>query len=253
MHESRARGSSGGRGGRPRRARRPRPGGRTGSGRRGRRWEAGSAPDRQRRTAVDAGKGPSTDHRPTDRGGSAPGKAPTPQPEPATVTVPSVGIDAAVVELGLLPDRTLEVPSRFSDAGWYVDGPEPGEPGAAVIVGHVDSTTGPAAFFGLRDVRPGDRALVARDRADTLTFVVDAVEQHPKDRFPTEHVFRGGPTPTLRLVTCGGRSTVTVAPMTTTSSCSPPCGRRDAASTGARPPLHRGTAQEVTGSLAGPA
>ncbi len=227
---------------------------------------AGPVPDgeggggRPARPPTGRGAPPSTPERapapttgPPTEAAPPPGKAPTPQPEPATVTVPSVGIDAAVVELGLLPDRTLEVPSRFSDAGWYVDGPEPGEPGAAVIVGHVDSTTGPAAFFGLRDVRPGDRVLVARDRADTLTFVVDAVEQHPKDRFPTEHVFRGGPTPTLRLVTCGGRSTVTVAPMTTTSSCSPPCGRRDAASTGARPPLHRGTAQEVTGSLAGPA
>ena len=34
--------------------------------------------------------------------------------------------------------------------------------------------------------------------------VVTAVEQYPKDAFPTEEVYGPTPTPELRLITCGG-------------------------------------------------
>lgn len=124
--------------------------------------------------------------------------------EPVRVTVPSVGIEAALVPLGLEADGTLEVPSDFATAGWYVEGPEPGEPGPAVIAGHVDSHTGPAVFYRLRDVRPGATVEVSLADGDVERFEVDGVERHPKGAFPTQRVY--GPTdePTLRLVTCGG-------------------------------------------------
>lgn len=124
--------------------------------------------------------------------------------QPVRVAVPSVGIDAALVPLGLEPEGTMEVPSDFEVAGWYVDGPEPGEPGAAVIAGHVDSYTGPAVFFSLRDVVPGAAIDVELADGGTQRFVVEAIEQHPKGAFPTERVFGRTDGPTLRLVTCGG-------------------------------------------------
>jgi hypothetical protein len=43
----------------------------------------------------------------------------------------------------------------------------------------------------------------ARRRA-AWTFIVERVERHPKDAFPTEAVYRRTPAPVLRLVTCGG-------------------------------------------------
>lgn len=124
--------------------------------------------------------------------------------KPVRVAVPSVGIDAELIPLGLEADGSLEVPSDFGTAGWYVDGPEPGEPGPAVIAGHVDSHTGPAVFFRLRDVQPGATVDVTLADGAIQRFTVDAVERHPKGAFPTERVY--GPTegPTLRLVTCGG-------------------------------------------------
>ncbi len=124
--------------------------------------------------------------------------------EPTRVLVPSIGVDAEVIRLGLNPDRTLEVPSDFSQAGWWTGGSMPGEDGPAVVAGHVDSRSGPAVFFRLRELTPGDIITLADDEGQQVRFVVDRVEQHPKDDFPTDAVY--GPTeePTLRLITCGG-------------------------------------------------
>ena len=130
--------------------------------------------------------------------------APRKIPTPVSVKVPSVGIASNLIPLGLNPDRTLEVPKDFALAGWYTGRPVPGEPGPSVIAGHVDSKSGPAVFYRLRDIQPGALVDVTRSDGTVARFKVVAKEQHEKDEFPTEHVY--GPTtdPELRLITCGG-------------------------------------------------
>ncbi|MGX5654225.1 class F sortase, partial [Geodermatophilus nigrescens] len=123
---------------------------------------------------------------------------------PTRVRVPAIGVDSALVDLGLDGAGALGAPADFALAGWYADGPVPGETGPAVVAGHVDSTAGPAVFFRLRELAPGDEVLVDRSDGTTARFTVTRVERHPKDAFPTEAVY--GPTADaqLRLVTCGG-------------------------------------------------
>ncbi len=117
--------------------------------------------------------------------------------------IPAIGVAAPLVPLGVNPDQTLQVPSDFAVPGWFQPGPEPGEPGAAVVAGHVDSRTGPAVFFALSRLRPGDEVEVAGDRG-VARFRVDKVEQYAKSAFPTLDVYGATRTPTLRLITCGG-------------------------------------------------
>jgi sortase (surface protein transpeptidase) len=123
---------------------------------------------------------------------------------PARLSVPAIGVETPLVRLGLEADRTMEVSEDFGRAGWFAEGPAPGQPGPAVIAGHVDSRTGPAVFYRLRDLRPGDHLEVTRTDGTRLWFVVDAARSFPKTSFPTDAVF--GPTPAaeLRLVTCTG-------------------------------------------------
>ena len=123
---------------------------------------------------------------------------------PVEVNVPSVGISAPIIPLGLKPNRKLEVPEDFSEAGWRVGGPEPGERGAAMITAHVDSRSGPAAFYRLRDVREGTDIDVRRKDGTTVTFTAERSEWVDKDNFPTQRVYGRTRLPTLRLVTCGG-------------------------------------------------
>lgn len=131
-----------------------------------------------------------------------PPPASRPQGAPLRVRIPSIGVAASLVPLGLNPDRTLQVPS-FDEAGWYTGGSRPGEPGPAVIAAHVDSTSGPSVFYRLRDLAPGD--LIEVDYSDaTATFTVTRSASYPKSNFPTAQVYGHTDTPELRLVTCGG-------------------------------------------------
>jgi sortase (surface protein transpeptidase) len=123
---------------------------------------------------------------------------------PVRLSVPAIGVETPLLRLGLEPDRSMEVPADFDRAGWFAGGPAPGQPGPAVIAGHVDSKSGPAVFYRLRELRAGDHLQVIRADGTRLRFVVETIRSFPKAGFPTDAVF--GPTPAaeLRLVTCAG-------------------------------------------------
>ena len=123
---------------------------------------------------------------------------------PVRLQIPAIGVSTPLVKLGRLPDGSLEVPNQWDRAGWYDQGPRPGQPGPAVILGHVDSTSGPAVFYQLETLRPGDIVRVVLADGSTLTFQVQRVQQYPKDKFPTEAVYFPTLNRELRLITCGG-------------------------------------------------
>ncbi|MFY1624182.1 class F sortase [Micromonospora sp. WMMD723] len=130
----------------------------------------------------------------------------TPRATPASPTrvrVARIGVDSPLTALGLDRAGALVPPADFTRAGWYGGGPAPGEPGPAVIAGHLDSRRGPAVFARLGELRPGDRIEVWRgDRR--VTFRVTGTLRTPKDAFPTATVYGPTPGPELRLITCGG-------------------------------------------------
>lgn len=123
---------------------------------------------------------------------------------PSRVHIARLGIDAAIVPLGLAPSGELDAPADTSEAGWFTEGPEPGELGPAIVAGHLDSLTGPAIFYRLRELTSGD--VISIDRADQsrVDFVVSRIEQHAKGAFPTDAVYGATTGPELRLITCGG-------------------------------------------------
>jgi sortase (surface protein transpeptidase) len=128
-----------------------------------------------------------------------------PAPRPVRIQIPAIGVNARVIRLGLNRDHTLEVPRNFSDTGWWAGGTSPGDPGPAVIAGHVDSYTGPAVYFRLKELRRGNQIRIVRRNGSVVRFAVQGLRSYPKSHFPTKRVY--GPTrqPTLRLITCSGR------------------------------------------------
>ena len=129
-------------------------------------------------------------------------------PVPVRLKIPAIGVDTELQRLGREQDGTIEVPTgprEWEEAGWYEGGTRPGDPGSAVILGHVDSRRdGPAVFFRLRELRRGDQIKVVRADGSTVRFSVDRTEQYPKSRFPTDDVYYPTLSTELRLVTCGG-------------------------------------------------
>jgi hypothetical protein len=126
---------------------------------------------------------------------------------PVRVDIPAIGAGSPLLQLGLNPDGTVEVPPLAADsrAGWYRYSPTPGQLGPSVILGHVDSAEyGPGIFFRLGDLRPGDEIDVGRSDGSTAVFTVDRVASFPKDDFPTLQVYGNTDRAELRLITCGG-------------------------------------------------
>lgn len=123
---------------------------------------------------------------------------------PAALRIPAIGVDTSLERLGRRRDGSVEVPADWDRAGWYAHGARPGQPGPAVILGHVDSRRGPAVFARLSQLRPGDLVVVSRRDGSRARFRVDRLERHSKRAFPTERVYLPTLAPTLRLVTCGG-------------------------------------------------
>ena len=130
--------------------------------------------------------------------------SPPPAARPVSLTIPLIGVKTQLVKLGLTADGALQVPSSTTVAGWYTGAPRPGDIGSAVIVGHVDSLTGPGVFYRLSELRPGNRIFVLRADGTTVAFRVTAVRAYQKDAFPTHDVYGPVPDAELRLITCGG-------------------------------------------------
>ncbi|MCK2217469.1 class F sortase [Actinomadura sp. ATCC 31491] len=125
---------------------------------------------------------------------------------PTAVYIPSVGVAAPLMELGLDARGAIQNPplDHPNLAGWYRYAPVPGQRGAAVITGHLDTRSGPAVFARLKDVKRGDQVQVLRADRSVAVFVVDRVEHAPKSGFPAAKVYGKVSYPGLRLVTCGG-------------------------------------------------
>ncbi len=134
-----------------------------------------------------------------------------PQPLPpvhvvtaTSLQIPAIGVSTALEKLSLGAGGVLNPPADFRKAGWFAAGVVPGDPGPAVIAGHIDSYSGPAVFLHLAELKAGAVVSVQRSDGRTVRFRVTSTLRFSKDAFPTALVY--GPTPTaeLRLITCGG-------------------------------------------------
>ncbi|MFG2057349.1 class F sortase [Micromonospora sp. NPDC048930] len=136
--------------------------------------------------------------------GAEPARAPASRP--VSLSVPAIKVTAPITPVGQARDGSVDVPplTQHNQTGWYDRGAVPGEPGRAIIVGHVDTKSGPAVFYHLRDLKPGDRIEVTRSDRSVVTFTVDTVEYFDKANLPADRVYGDSGPAELRLITCGG-------------------------------------------------
>jgi hypothetical protein len=126
---------------------------------------------------------------------------------PVAVRIPAIGVDSTLLRLGLNPDGTIQVPSlqtSAAKAAWYKYSATPGQIGSSVIEGHVDSTRGPAVFFRLGALHPGNTIEVTLADGVTAVFRVTGVREYAKARFPARTIYGAAGFAALRLITCGG-------------------------------------------------
>lgn len=166
-----------------------------------------SAPDAPASGGADAARGaPARDAGSNDASIPVPaaGSDTPAAQQPVAIRIPAIGVESRLIDLGIAKDGTMQVPTDPALAGWLTGAPAPGERGPAVIAGHVDTHEGPAVFYRLRELEPGDTIEVERRDGTTLTFTVRRLESFAKDDFPTARVYGPAPGPVLRLITCSG-------------------------------------------------
>jgi hypothetical protein len=164
-------------------------------------WQQKSAHPLVRPVPSSASAGPQPAGPPLDG-------APMGRSLPASVRIPAIGVDARIIPLGLGPDGIVNVPLLSTPylTSWFDGGVTPGQIGPAVLFGHVDSAyTGPAVFYRLGDLRPGNLVYVTREDRLTAVFQVDAVDLYSEWDFPDQEIYGSTGRPVLRLVTCGGQ------------------------------------------------
>jgi hypothetical protein len=126
---------------------------------------------------------------------------------PMSVDIPAIGVHSGLLHLGVNADGTIQVPpltTSTDEAAWYKYSATPGQIGAAVIEGHVDSYHGPAVFFRLGALRPGDIIDVTLADGVTAIFRVTGVREYSKAEFPSGMIYGATSYAALRLITCGG-------------------------------------------------
>ena len=147
---------------------------------------------------------------PSAAGATGPGKGHGPSLRrslPVAVDIPAIGVHARLLHLGVNRNGTLQVPSlttRASEAAWYKYSATPGQIGSSVIEGHVDTIRGPAVFFRLGALRPGNRIDVRLADGITAVFRVTGVRRYVKSHFPAKVIYRTRGFAALHLITCGG-------------------------------------------------
>ncbi|TDE08870.1 sortase domain-bontaining protein [Jiangella asiatica] len=139
---------------------------------------------------------------PIATGETGPRPIPDDDTVPVRLVIEAIGVDSALETLERDGDARLRAPVDWQSAGWFAGGPVPGEPGPAVIAGHVDSPDGPAVFAALDELRRGDRIIVARSDGVEVEFEVDGSRTVAQADFPTATVYGPVPDRQLRLITC---------------------------------------------------
>ncbi|MGY5125913.1 sortase domain-containing protein [Streptomyces nigrescens] len=152
-------------------------------------------------------------------GRQAPPHAHAPVPAAATtrpvrITIDALGVrGAGITGRGLDGDGIL-TPPPYTDpepVGWYAEGPQPGEAGAALLVARAgagrDPGTQRTVFHRLTRLKPGEWVDIQRADGSTARFTVEDVQLYDRHRFALRKAYaahdRGRSE--LRLITDDGR------------------------------------------------
>lgn len=124
---------------------------------------------------------------------------------PTQLSIPSIGVKANVEKVGKKSDGSMATPAKFDDVAWYGLGSKPGEPGNAVIAGHVNNAlTTSGVFEHLGSVKLGDSVSVSDAGDHILTYQVTDIEEYAENSAPIAAIFATTGPSRLVLITCDG-------------------------------------------------
>lgn len=124
--------------------------------------------------------------------------------KPVRICIPTVHLSAKVIPVDLQPDGRLGVPKSSEMAGYFENGVKLGEPGNALIAGHVDNYKGPGIFYPLKKLEPDSLVLLFDANHQVLIYRVEQVESYFTKEAPLDRIFGDTNEYRLNLITCTG-------------------------------------------------
>jgi len=143
---------------------------------------------------------------------AGPEATPTPAGDPRLaaleinrLVIPSIGVDAPIIVLGLLPDKTMASPDGPVDVAWYTFSAKPGQIGNVVMAGHLDYIDyGAAVFWRLNELRPGDEIQLIMEDETLVKYLVETVAEYDEATAPVQDIVGRTPNEAITLITCSG-------------------------------------------------
>jgi len=123
---------------------------------------------------------------------------------PAELDIPAAKISAPIVDIGLANDGSMEVPPTPDVVGWYRTSARAGQPGNAVLAGHVDWGKNAAVFWGLRDLKASDPIMLRGSDGVEHRYLVQWNRVFANNDPAALNVLRGSDESLLTLITCDG-------------------------------------------------
>jgi hypothetical protein len=127
---------------------------------------------------------------------------------PVRLEIPAIRVDAALETGGFTKEGAIGAPKDWDKAAWHSAGFRPGEPGNALIAGHLDNDRGgPAVFWDLNELAVGDEVRVTYANGESLTFQVgesELVDSTVQDSQTFDRILGPADEPRLNLMTCDG-------------------------------------------------
>lgn len=138
---------------------------------------------------------------------ATPTPTPIPVANPIHISIPTLGVEADIEQVGVSAENVMEIPHDFLKVGWYKNSMKPGQKGntAAIINGHYDTSTGkPAVFFHIQKLTQNDEIIITAEDRIRYVFKIHDVQSHPLDNFPTDIVYGVTNGTILKIITCDG-------------------------------------------------
>ena len=125
---------------------------------------------------------------------------------PRVIRISEINVEARVLPMGVNDDGSMQSPLNAGDAGWYTGSAQPGQLGAAAIVGHASGPTREGLFAYLDKLKAGDIVEIERGDGTKLTYSVVKTETVALKNVDMNKFLRpvDGEAEGLNLMTCAG-------------------------------------------------
>lgn len=119
------------------------------------------------------------------------------------VVLPTQGVRAPIVRVGVDTTGAMVVPRNARDIAWLDEGTLPGRTNNIVLAGHIDYNGRIGSFAGLQSLRPGDTVAVQMN-GKVWAFEIKWGCLFDRNTTMASQIMGYTETPSITLISCGG-------------------------------------------------